>query len=74
MKIPVWSSLKWVCKGPKGIILLALFLHLWVAISVPFIQLLYIVEVSFYSDDTKQEVTAGSSLKLTQIRVSLAKL
>lgn len=58
----------------SGIILLALCLHFFVAISLPYIPAFHIVETSFNSNNTKQDVAIGNSQKLTQIRVSLAKL
>jgi hypothetical protein len=59
---------------PSGIVLVALVLHFFVAVSLPFIQAVYIVESSFYSNNTKQDVVIGISQNVTQIRVSLAKL
>ena len=58
----------------SGIILLALVLHIFVAISLPFIQPMYMVETSFNNNDTEQELTIDHVQKLTQIRVSPAKL
>ena len=60
---------------PSGIILLALFFDFFLAISLPYFEFVYVVETSFISNNTKQEVLAiESSQKLTQLSVSLAKL
>lgn len=71
MKIPI-GKLK--LRLTSGIILLALALHFFIAISLPFIQVFDMVATSFDSTNTKQDVAIGSFPKLTQIRVSLAKL
>lgn len=72
MTIPACQWLK--CKAPCTFILLALVFHFFVALSLPFIRPLYIVATTFNSSSTKLDITIEGSQKLTEIRVSLAKL
>ena len=57
-------------KVASTIILLALVIHIIVAISLPFIRQMYIIETSLSDKD----MLIGGVQNLTMIRVSLAKL
>ena len=55
----------------SGTVLVALALHFFVSISLPFAKPWYIVAMSFDTNSTKENVTIGSFHQLTQISVSL---
>ena len=75
MKIPASHCCQRLkCKDPCTVILLALIFHFYVAISLPFIRPLHIVQTSFHSKNSKEEVSIGTFRNLTQISVSPAKL